>query len=88
MPIDTWRVDLDHNSPIPLYRQIADLLRADIERGAYPPGAMIPAISRITQETGCTHVTVRKGIKLLADEGLVVIAPGKGTFVARRENGR
>jgi len=88
MPLDTWRVELDHDSPVPLYRQIAELLRADIEAGVYPPGSTIPAVSRIIQETGCTHVTVRKGIKLLADEGLVVIVPGKGTFVARRENGQ
>lgn len=79
------RVDLDRSSPVPLFRQIADLLRADIEAGTYPPGSMIPPISRIIQETGCTHVTVRNGIRLLADEGLVVIVPGKGTFVARRE---
>jgi DNA-binding GntR family transcriptional regulator len=69
-----------------LYQQIADLLRADIEAGVYPPGAMIPAISTIIQETGCTHVTVRKGIGILASEGLVVVRPGKGTFVARRES--
>jgi GntR family transcriptional regulator len=85
MAVDTWRVDLDRDSHVPLYQQIADLLRRDIENGTYPPGAMIPAISTIIQETGCTHVTVRKGIALLAEEGLVNIVPGKGTFVARRE---
>ena len=85
MPVDTWRVDLDHDSPVPLYRQIAELLRADIENGIYPPGSVIPSVKSIEQDTGCTHVTVRKGIKILADEGLVVVAPGKGTFVARRE---
>ena len=87
MPVDTWRVELDHDSPVPLYRQIAGLLRADIERGTYLPGSTIPSVKTIEQLTGCTHVTVRKGIKLLADEGLVVVVPGKGTFVARRENG-
>ena len=85
MPVDTWRVELDHDSPVPLYRQIAGILRARIENGTYPPGATIPAVKTIEQLTGCTHVTVRKGIKLLADEGLIVIVPGKGTFVARRE---
>lgn len=85
MPVDTYKVHLDRGSEVPLYRQIADLLRADIEAGVYPPGAPIPAVSYITQETGCTHVTVRKGIGLLADEGLVNIVPGKGTFVRREE---
>ena len=88
MPVDTWRVDLDHDSPVPLYRQIADLLRADIDAGVYPPGSVIPSVKSIEQDTGCTHVTVRKGIALLADEGLVVVVPGKGTFVKRRESGQ
>lgn len=84
MPVDTWRVDLDRDSEVPLYRQIAALLRADIEAGVYPPGKPIPSVKSIEQDTGCTHVTVRKGIALLADEGLVTVVPGKGTFVARR----
>lgn len=87
MPLKNWRVDLDRTSAEPLYRQIARLLRADIEARVYPPGAAIPAISRIQQETGCTLVTIRKGIKILADEGLVVIVPGKGTFVADGPHG-
>ena len=85
MPLNNWRVDLDRNSQVPLYQQIAALLRADIEAGVYPPGSVIPSVKRIEQDTGCTHVTVRKGIALLADEGLVVVVPGKGTFVKRRE---
>lgn len=84
MPADTWRVDLDRDSEVPLYRQIAGLLRRDIENGTYPAGSMIPSVKSIEQDTGCTHVTVRKGIALLADEGLVTVVPGKGTFVARR----
>lgn len=88
MPVDTWRVDLDRGSEVPLYRQIAELLRADIDAGVYPPGSTIPSVKSIEQDTGCTHVTVRKGIALLADEGVVTVVPGKGTFVARRENGQ
>jgi len=88
MPVDTWRVELDRNSPVPLFRQIADLLRADIEAGVYPPGSVIPPVKRIEQETGCTHVTIRKGIDILEEEGLVVVVPGKGTYVAQRDNGQ
>jgi GntR family transcriptional regulator len=87
MPVQTWRVELDRDSDVPLYQQIANLLRADIADGTYAPGTKIPAVSRIIQETGCTHVTVRKGIGILAAEGLVIVRPGMGTFVARRDNG-
>jgi GntR family transcriptional regulator len=74
-------VELDRDSDVPLYQQIANILRGRIEAGTYAPGAMIPAISTIIELTGCTHVTVRKGIDILEDEGLVVVRPGKGTYV-------
>ena len=83
MPVDTWKVELDRNSPVPLYRQIAGHLRDDIESGAYGPGDTIPSVKSIEQDTGCTHVTVRKGIDILEEEGLVLVVPGKGTFVRR-----
>jgi DNA-binding GntR family transcriptional regulator len=88
MPVQTWRVELDRTSDVPLYQQIANLLRADIEHGVYPPGSVIPSVKTIEQETGCTHVTVRKGIDILEDEGLVIVRPGKGTYVTRRDNGQ
>lgn len=88
------RVEVDRQSDVPLYEQIAEIIRGRIEAGresgvegeySYPPGSLIPSIERIRQETGCTVLTIRKGIGLLADMGLVTIRPGKGTFVVRDE---
>jgi GntR family transcriptional regulator len=90
VPEHNRRVRVDHESPEPVYRQIADIIRGRIEEGqetgratetSYPPGTAVPSIERIRQETGCAVLTIRKAIKLLADEGLVTIVPGKGTFV-------
>jgi GntR family transcriptional regulator len=78
-------VDLRRDSATPLYQQIAGLLRADIERGVYAPGARIPSLKDIEQDTGCTPKTIQRGIGILVDEGLVVVVPGKGTFAAERD---
>lgn len=75
------RVEIDRNLPEPVYRQLADILRGRIESGRYPPGSTIPSLQRIQQETGVTKDTIRKGIRLIADEGWIQIVPGKGTFV-------
>jgi DNA-binding GntR family transcriptional regulator len=86
------RVRVDHESEVPVYQQIADIIHTRIERGratgiaseeSYPPGSLIPSIERIRQETGCAVKTIRHGIAVLAADGLVVIVPGKGTFVKR-----
>jgi GntR family transcriptional regulator len=87
---NTRRVEVDHHSQVPVYQQIADIIRGRIEEGretrvenehSYPPGSSVPSIERIRQETGCAVLTIRKGIKVLEEEGLVAIVPGKGTFV-------
>ncbi len=75
------RVQIDHDSPEPYYRQLADIIRGRIESGQYPPGSSIPSIERIRQETGLSVMTIRKGIRIVADEGWVRLVPGKGTFV-------
>jgi DNA-binding GntR family transcriptional regulator len=78
------RVRVDHGSPEPVFLQIADIIRGRIESGRYTPGTAVPSIERIRQETGVSIMTIRKGMKVLADEGLVRIVPGKGTFVTER----
>jgi DNA-binding GntR family transcriptional regulator len=75
-------VQIDHESARFPFEQLADQLRTDIESGKYAPGRKLPTISEITAETGLSPMTIRRAYKLLADEGLVVVVPGRGTFVA------
>lgn len=65
------------------YVQLANLLRERIRPGEYPPGRAIPSVERIRQETGLAVKTIRRATRVLEDEGLVVIRPGWGTFVAK-----
>jgi DNA-binding GntR family transcriptional regulator len=81
MPRYRPTVHIDHEGPEPVYQQIAGIIRDRIHSGEYAPKSAVPSIERIRQETGCAVKTIRKGIKLLAKEGFVVIVPGKGTFV-------
>ncbi|GAA3398631.1 GntR family transcriptional regulator [Cryptosporangium minutisporangium] len=65
----------------PLYRQLADLLRADIRGGVYGPGAAIPSEANLIERYGVARNTVRLAMEVLRDEGLVVTRHGCGTFV-------
>ena len=75
---------VDHDGKTPVYLQIAAILRAAIERGDYPPGRPIPSETRLMQEHGVARLTARKAVRVLADEGLVEIVRGRGTYVAER----
>ena len=67
---------------VPPYLAIAAALRARIESGELPAGAMLPSITRISQEWDVAKVTAAKALKELRSEGLTRSVPGWGTFVA------
>lgn len=69
------------DKPLPLYKQLADTLRDKIYEGYYAFGDMLPAEKAMAAEYGISHLTVRKALDLLKDEGLLIRIQGKGTFV-------
>ena len=72
---------IDDQSPEPLYRQVAGILRERIASGDIT--SRLPSLKTITQEYGVSHVTAEKAVALLREEGLVIVVIGRGAFVAR-----
>jgi GntR family transcriptional regulator len=70
-------------SRVPLYLQLAELLRRRIEAGVFAPGRRLPTLEDLEREFHVARVTVRLAVKALRKEGLVWSQQGKGTFVAR-----
>ena len=70
-----------HDSPIPRYLQLADLMRQRIARGTWAAGARLPSLEALVGEFGVARVTVRQAVELLSREGLVSPQQGRGTFV-------
>lgn len=76
---------IDLRSSEPSYRQLARQLRTAIEAGEIGPDELLPSLTRMQQETGLNVKTIRAAIKVLVDEGLAYVVPGRGTFAAQRE---
>jgi len=70
-------------SRLPLYAQLAALLRQRITSGEWAAGDKLPTLSDLESEYGVARVTARQAVGLLEEEGLVWRKQGKGTFVAR-----
>ena len=68
-------------SPIPLYIQVATLLRNRIADGHFRAGQKMPTQEELEEEFGVARVTVRQAVELLEKEGLVHRQQGRGTFV-------
>lgn len=70
-----------HESPIPRYLQLADLMRQRIARGVWEQGKKVPSLEELVAEFGVARVTVRQAIDVLTRERLVSPQQGRGTFV-------
>ncbi len=75
-------MELNKHSPIPLYYQLAEMIREQIASGELKPGHQIPTERELTETSGISRVTVRQALAYLIRQGLLVAQPGKGTFVA------
>jgi GntR family transcriptional regulator len=70
--------------PDPMYRQIADDLRRQIEDGGLPPGSQLRTEIELRDHYGASRNTIRDAIKWLISRGLVETRPGQGTFVIEK----
>lgn len=68
----------------PLYLQLARNLRDHIANGGIDPGNALPSERDLSEMTGLSRVTIRKGIDQLIEEGVLQRKQGSGTFVTRR----
>jgi GntR family transcriptional regulator len=68
----------------PMYRQIAEDLRSQIERGQLEPGQQLKTELELRERYNASRNTVRDAIKWLTALGLVETKPGQGTFVTRK----
>ena len=72
---------LSDTLPLPLYAQLAELLRHRIVRGEWEEGDRLPSQDALTREFAVARVTVRQAITMLEHDGLLQSKQGKGTFV-------
>jgi DNA-binding GntR family transcriptional regulator len=54
----------------------------DVARGRLQPGDRLESERALAERLGVSRVTVRNALRILAQDGLIVSAPGRGHFVA------
>ena len=75
---DREKLDL---GPKPLWFQIADRLRAAVEKGEFAPGDRLPSEAEINIRYGVSRTTARSALDRLEQEGLISRRAGKGSIV-------
>jgi DNA-binding FadR family transcriptional regulator len=72
---------IDHSADRAVFRQLADMLRRQIETGELRPGDPLPSELRLVDDYSVSRTTVRQAIGQLRSEGLVTVDRPRGTFV-------
>lgn len=70
---------------VALWRQIADRIRETISTGAYDETGMVPPETVLAEKFGVNRHTVRSALAALAQEGIVRAVQGRGTLIERRD---
>jgi DNA-binding GntR family transcriptional regulator len=71
-------------SHVPVYRQLADILREKIESGELGHLDVLPSEKMLSQTYGVGRDTARAAVAVLRDAGLVFTVAHRGTYVGPR----
>ena len=74
-------MSVDHDSAVPVYRQVAAIIASRIESGELGPGRPVPSESSLMGEYGISRDTVRRAMDVLREQNLIVTVQGKGSYV-------
>src|SRR6266487_666159 len=74
---------IDKSSRIPLYYQLGEILKEEIELGRWAPGELIFSEASLTELFVVSRTVIRKALDMLEADGAVVRVKGKGTVVAQ-----
>lgn len=72
---------IDHDSEIPKYKQVVDLILSDIEAGIFKKGQRVPSINETSEELLLSRDTVEKAYVYLRKKGILSSVRGKGYYV-------
>ncbi|MDG9705533.1 GntR family transcriptional regulator [Streptomyces sp. DH37] len=73
---------IEFTDDAPRWRQIADVLKARIADGTYPPRTRVPSLLQLTAEFGVASATAHKALRNLRAEGFTYTEQGLGSFVS------
>ena len=73
---------LEKESAVPLYVQLADIIKKNIDEGHLPPKTPLPSESQLMKKYDVSRITVRNALLRLEYSGDVFKVHGKGSFVS------
>jgi GntR family transcriptional regulator len=76
---------IDADADVPVYQQLAAILRGKIDSGEIPPRRAIPSKRVLSEEYSVSPGTVERAVQALRAEGYLKTVMGRGLFVRPME---
>jgi DNA-binding GntR family transcriptional regulator len=76
---------IDSATDVPVYQQLAAILRGQIDSGVIPPRRAIPSKRALCEEYRVSPGTVERAIAALRAEGYLKTVMGRGLYVRPAE---
>jgi GntR family transcriptional regulator len=76
---------INKNSPVPIYHQIEEYIKQQIQNGILKEEAVIPSEREYAERFEISRMTVRQAINNLVSEGYLKRQKGRGTFVNKKK---
>nr|WGD84313.1 GntR family transcriptional regulator [Bacillus subtilis] len=80
-------MNINKQSPIPIYYQIMEQLKNQIKSGELQPDMPLPSEREYAQQFGISRMTVRQALSNLVNEGLLYRLKGRGHLCQQAKNG-
>jgi GntR family transcriptional regulator len=74
-------LQIEHNSPIPIYTQLVSEIERLIESGALADKDPLPSIRQLASQLDVANNTIARAFQELERKGLIISNGRKGTFV-------
>jgi len=73
---------INKNADVPIYEQLKEILKADIQRKRIGASERIPSENELAKRYGITRMTVRHAMRELQKEGWIFTKHGKGSYAS------
>lgn len=68
-------------SPLPMYQQVVDAVKAAVAKGMLKPGDRLPPVRELAVHLTINHNTAAKAYQELERDHVIEVVRGRGTFI-------
>jgi DNA-binding transcriptional regulator YhcF (GntR family) len=83
-----YKFKFSHEDKVPIFKQIANSVIRDIEKGVINQDFHLPSINEVNEQYSIARDTIERAYKELKQQGYIIGVAAKGYYVTGKKDGR